>query len=499
MADDYSAARDSAYNSIGALTDTERKTAAYNALDKQYGNAIAYDPTVANNAAVANVTTQTAPDKIDASHRVNTADKSLVQEYGVQAGDPDAAASDLKTKGDKNEAQRMATYRGLQMLQASVDPTTQAVPKASYDKVMGTYGSVLGLSPEEIADIGDKVTAPGGAEHLDAYSKALIGPTPAVGAPVIVKNPDGTNSAIRFDKYGNQLGAQNLGAKTIAQERADTGVVNSGISGFRANTGRMAEQTGQYRAGVAENNSLFGARPGDSLPGDSRPSANFGGGNVLPKPSVDLIGAGNPKGTTTAPAAGPQVDPHSLFVGLPPKGRMQAVNQAQQLMNQGSQLQNMNTLLDQSMKMVNPYTAGTGSLMKELPGTAAADLRANLTTFKANGQMAWIASMKNSGGQTGVGRILQSEAKNAEALYGAMEQDQSAKQLLFHMQLFKTAVNNLYAHSRQGFQANYGVSPEGAMGEPERQAGGAAGGKFEIGKQYTSNGITKTYTAQGWQ
>ena len=45
--------------------------------------------------------------------------------------------------------------------------------------------------------------------------------------------------------------------------------------------------------------------------------------------------------------------------------------------------------------------------------------------------------------------------------------DQSAKQLAFHLQLFKTAVNNLYAHSRQGFQAQWGVSPEAAMGQPE--------------------------------
>lgn len=447
-------------NFVGSLEEGERKNAAYNALNSVYGPAIAYDPAAANNAAVADVSTQTRDDKIDSSHRVAAADKALVEQYGTAAGNPEAAASDLKTKSDTNEQKRLATYRGLKILQGSVDPATGSVSKDAYSKVMGTYGSVLGMSPEDIQSFGDQLTAPGGAQHLDTIQQALIGPTNVTGAGQVIKNQDGTNSIVRFDKFGNPV-TTDLNGKTIAQERADTGVVNADTGKFRAQTGRIAAQTGIYRAGTTANNSLFGAAPGTALPGDERPSANFNNlDKPLARPSVDLIGAGNPGDK-------PQTDPKALFNTVPPKGRQQAISQAQQITTQGSQLANTNTIIDSAMKQITPYTSGTGSLMKELPGTAAADLRANLTTLKANGQMAWIASMKNSAGQTGVGRILQSEAKNAESLYGAMEQDQSAKQLMFHMQLFKTAVNNLYAHSRQGFQAQWGVSPEGALGAPE--------------------------------
>lgn len=461
MADEFASARDSAYNNIGAMTDTERKTAAYNALNSVYGPAIAYDPTAANNAAVADVTTQTRNDKIDASHQKNAADKALVDQYGVQAGDPEAAASDLKTQADANEQKRLATFRGLKILQNSVDPSTGAVPGDVYDKVLGTYGPVLGMKPEDIASLKQQVTAPGGGAHLDSYAQALIGPTIVAGAGQVVKNEDGTNSIIRFDKYGNPI-ATDLGAKTVAQQRADTGNMNAQTGQYRAQTGRLAEQTGQFRAATTANNSLFGSG-GATLPGGGGAGPG-GGGNTLPAPSVDLIHAGNPPGSKTA---APQIDPKSLFATLPPKGRQQAIGQATQITQQANQLQNTNTIIDSAIKKVQPATAGTGSLLKDLPGSQAADLRANLTTLKANGQMAWIASMKNSAGQTGVGRILQSEAKNAEVLYGAMEQDQSAKQLLFHMQLFKTAVNKLYATSRQGFQAQWGVSPEAAMGLPE--------------------------------
>jgi hypothetical protein len=462
MADDFGTARDSAYNNIGALTDTERKTAAYNALNSVYGPAIAYDPTAANNAAVADTNTQTRNDKIDASHRTNAADTALVSQYGVQAGDPEAAASDLKTSQDSLEAGRLAKYRALKILQNSVDPATNSVNPDTYGKLMGTYGKSLGLDQGAIDSLGQQLTAPGGAQHLDTIQQALIGPTNVTGAGQVVKNADGTNSVVRFDKYGNAI-TTDLGAKTVGQQRADTGNVNAVTGQFKAQTGRMAEQTGQYRAGVAENNSLFGARPGDSLPGDNRPSANFGGGNVLPKPSVDLIGAGNPPGTVTAP----QVDPKSLFATLPPKGKMAAVAAAGSITQQAAQLANTNTIIDSALKQIGPYSAGTGTLMKDLPGTVAADLKANLATLKANGQMAWIASMKNSNGSIPGGRLLVSEAKNAETIFGAMEQDQSPKQLAFHMQLFKQAVNNLQAHSRQVYQAQYGVSPEGALGQPE--------------------------------
>lgn len=479
MADETSDALQAGANFFGALTNEERKTDAYNALNKAYGPAIAYDPAAASNAATANVNTQTQGDKIAASARVNNAGAALVDQYGAAAGDPDAAAKAQETKLAGSDAGRMAAFRALKILGTAVDPTTNSVSPDKYKQIMGTYGPMLGMAPEQIDQLGQQVTAPGGAAHLDTIQQALIGPQTVTGAGTVVNGADGPQ-IVRFDKFGNPIvtalpgktaGLENAdtGAKKvpILQQNADTNSKNANTKVFSAQTGRLAEQTGQYRAAVGANNSLFGAPAGATLPGGG---GQVTGGGTAPVAQVAAKGGG----TVAA-----HVDPQSLFATLPPKGRQQAIGSAQQIMNQGTQLDNTNTLLNSALKQISPYTAGTGSLMKELPGTAAADLRANLTTLKANGQMAWISSMKNSAGQTGIGRVLQSEAKNAESLYGAMEQDQSAKQLAYHMGLFKTAVNNLYAHSRQGFQAQWGVSPEGAMGQPEHPAttGAAPGGK----------------------
>jgi hypothetical protein len=103
-------------------------------------------------------------------------------------------------------------------------------------------------------------------------------------------------------------------------------------------------------------------------------------------------------------------------------------------------------------------------------------LKANLATLKAQGLMAWIGSLKNAQGQTGIGRVLQSEANAASNLYGNMEQDQSAKQLAFHAQLFRQTVNKLYQHANQSYTAFYGVAPHVAAGTEDPMTPAPAGG-----------------------
>lgn len=186
---------------------------------------------------------------------------------------------------------------------------------------------------------------------------------------------------------------------------------------------------------------------------------------------------GGPPAAAAQPAAG---QGQTFFDRLPPKGRSAAISQATQLTNQSSNLANTNKIIDQVASQISPYTAGTGSLLKDLPGTAQKDLQANLATLKAQGLTSWIQSLKNQQGQTGVGRVLQSEANAAMNLYGNMEQDQSAKQLAFHLTLFRQAVNNLATHARAGFTTMYGKSPEDVLGLPA-----ANGGNGRQQPQYT--------------
>ena len=198
-------------------------------------------------------------------------------------------------------------------------------------------------------------------------------------------------------------------------------------------------------------------------------------------------------GPAAAAAAQPGATPivgNAAFQALPEKGRVQTIGQAQHLADQGSNLKTVSQVLDQVDQQISPFTAGAGSLIKDLPGTAQANLKANLATLSAQGLTAWIQSLKNAQGQTGVGRVLQSEANAAMKLYGNMEQDQTAKQLAFHSQLFRTAVTNLYNHARQGFKTTWGAEPEEILnGRPNPPGTTANGGG---GKTYTFDPKTGT-------
>lgn len=443
-------------NAFGALTDQERKTAAYNALSKSYGPAVAYDPQAANAAAQASAQMPLAPETAATGLARSQADLA-----GTQADTAGKVIANTSAAGDQ---QRVAAYRAAQMLKSAADPNTGVIPPDAYDKIVRPNASLLGIDPAHVDAFGQMLAQPGGANHLDQISQSLIGPTKVTGAVSYGIGQDGKPVAITKDQYGNIRQTSLGGTETVAQQNANTNVVNSGTKKGMLGVAEQNASTNRYRANTTANNSLFG-NPGGPLPGDNRPSANGGGGNVLPAPSVDRIGAGNPPGTVT--------DPQALFNRLPPKGKSQAISQATQIVNQGTNLGTTNQILGTVLKQISPYTAGTGSMLKDLPGTAQADLKANLATLKAQGLMSWISSLKNAGGQTGIGRVLQSEANAATNLYGNMEQDQSAKQLAFHAGLFQQTVNKLYQHSGQAFKAMYGVQPHEAIGTDEPNTAGA--------------------------
>lgn len=416
---------------VRGLTADSRRAAAYNALSKSYGPAIADDPTNALNAAKASAQTPLA---------VQTAQTAASQ---AQA---DLQKSQLENTDTAGQQQRLAAYRATKMLQSTAGPDGTISPGA-YDKIVRPNAALLGIDPAHVDQFGQMLAQPGGSQHLDTIAQSLIGPTKVAGAGQVVRNADGTNSVVRFDQYGNPV-TTDLKGTTVAQERADTGNVNAATGQTRAQTGRMVAQTGRMREGVYAANQPFAA---DNPISGMAPSPNNG-----PVPSAVPAAPGPPANT--------------LFSRLPPKGRASAIGAATSIVNTGTNLANTNQILGNVLKQISPYTAGSGSLLKSLPGSQQADLKANLATLKAQGLMSWISSLKNQNGQTGIGRVLQSEANAATNLYGNMEQDQSAKQLAFHAKLFQQTVNRLYDHSNKAFTAMYGVKPHEAIGADDPMA-----------------------------
>lgn len=422
-------------NFVGTLTDMERKQEAYNALSKAYGPAVAYDPQNALAAAQSSAQMPLAP--AAAKTAQGTAEANLT---GKQLENTDAAG----------QQQRLAGFRAAQILKNMADPQTGAVPADAYDKFVRPNAGVLGIDAAHVDQFGHLLSQPGGAQHLDNISQALIGPTKITGNMTMGLDANGQPVAIVKDQYGN-IRQQSLGGTTtVQQQNANTGKVNAGTKGFVAQTGRMNAGTMAQRERVYQANQPFA------------PENPVSGGAPAPGGSAPAAGA--------APAAGGSPLGNSVFARLPMKGRASAISQATQIVNQGTNLSTTNQVLDTVMRQISPYTAGSGNLLKNLPGTAQADLKANLATLKAQGLTSWIASLKNQSGSTGIGRVLQSEANAAMNLYGNMEQDQSAKQLAFHATLFKKTVNRLYEHSNQAFTAMYGVKPHEAIGADDPDA-----------------------------
>lgn len=442
---------------FGSLSDTIRKNTAFNALTHVYGP---------GGGAVQEM-------QADISGKQSKADLEAAQAGQAQAL---TAGEQQKTKFELSDHQRLGMYRTLTALEDSVDPKTGSVAPDEFDRIVGLAGDAFSPeSPEHIAQVKAALTAPGGAAHINTIRQALVGPTKVTGAPVVAQDAQGNSVLINKDQYGNPMQTQLApGVVPVQQQRATTGQQNADTGVGRLDVAKLSQkERAAYdlvKGAIARQNADTSARSEDLRANNSV----FGqsGGGAPPGPAAGP-GAGNPQAAGGVAGAPGTVAP--LFNSLPPKGRQAAIGQASQLVNQKNNLTTMNSLLDTVDKQISPWTAGAGSLLSALPAAAAKDLKANLATLKAQGLTAWIQSMKNAQGQTGLGRVLQTEANAAMTLYGNMEQDQSAKQLAYHAQLFRKAVNNLYTTAHAGFKTMYGSDPEAIVGLDNSGGAPAAG------------------------
>lgn len=454
-----------------------RKGQAMHALENVYGP-IAADPELAQKNENYLQSTKMAPGALQAQSLAN---------QGTQL---DNAAKQASQNAS-------AAYRAAQMLKTQANPDG-TIPPDAFDKIITPNAAQFGIDPAHIAPLKALLSQPGGADQLDKISQALLGPAQMKGSAVY-----GT------DANGNPVELQTMANGAVRQvplAATPTVVANSGFTGARVQQGatRLGIQqqnanTAQLRARTTANNSTYG--PGDdqtpvptpapaatpTLPtggmspqamdkfiadhggidGALAATANTPQGDKIAQALADHYSAGLKSAQPAAPA-----EPQPLYNTLPPKGRQLAIGQASALANQKTTLGNMNSILDQVDKQIGPFTSGAYSKLSDIPGTAATDLKANLKTLSAMGLTTWLNSLKNSQGQTGIGRVLQSEANAAMTLYGNMEQDQSPAQLAYHARLFRQTVQGLYSHATQGFRKMYGVDPSSIIGDEPKPAAG---------------------------
>lgn len=455
----------------------------------------------------------------------------------------------LKNQQDAAQAQAIAAYKAAQLLKASANPDGSIPPDAFDQVVAPNAAMLGITDPSHVPQLKALLTAPGGAAHLDTISQALLGPQKTVGGVAYGTDANGNPVAILNTATGTIERSLNGTTPTVvenagtSQDRAATAAAGVPIRQQQANTASYrAGVAGANQAYAPAPNNLqqpglpggavapAQAPPGGAAAAPAGPAAS-GLTNGVPTATLDKLlqqGGGldgaisilankhlspqaqdsvalalanryeQTKGTSpqqlnaqvagaapAAQAAAPVIPPTSTFAQLTPKGRQEPISAAQGLANQASILQTTNQLLDSVDHTLSSYTAGPGVLLTKLPGSAATDLKANLESIKAAGLTAWINSLKNSKGQTGIGRVLQSEANAATSLLGNMEQDQSSKQLAVHAQLFRRTINSLYQHSQQGFTAQWGVTPEAALGQAK---------PFETGAPSAQPGANKIYT-----
>lgn len=87
--------------------------------------------------------------------------------------------------------------------------------------------------------------------------------------------------------------------------------------------------------------------------------------------------------------------------------------------------------LDQAIEMIDPSTAGVGSLMSGLPGSRARDLQAVLSTIQGNIGLEELQRLRDasSTGASGLGSLTAPELALLTAIRGSIEQGQSPAQL----------------------------------------------------------------------
>lgn len=224
---------------------------------------------------------------------------------------------------------------------------------------------------------------------------------------------------------------------------------NAVMSAREAANGRMTPE--QYQQGLDE---LMGGA-GPDLGGPARPA------NPMMAP-LGQVGGGDPRmglGRTAADQAAQEAEAAAAReravlgaraeVEAEQGAPLEAANRADTLAKIASTQEVITTALGQ----VNGWTAGGGSLLAAVPGTPAADLRANLDTLQANLGFDELARMRAASPTGGaLGAVSERELRLLTSTLRSLERDQSPAQLRANLQKLEQHYT-AWAQTVQGAEA----------------------------------------------
>lgn len=419
--------------------------------------------------------------------RKKAAFEALQKQYGDVAGDPDSAAKLQALSQQQGDMLRAAQLRAVSGLM-SVPPERRA---QAFKSIIAPNAAALGLSPDQAQQLGAQIEAD--PSTVDSLRAALLGPqkvdsqsatylrndkgditgqmvyddlgtphvisappgttiaAPGVGAAQLIQGPDGQYYMAQPSKFGGAPSITPLPAGAVPDKVRHEAVTESqgaqrvGIAQQNANTAAS-----NASSEVANRQYVAPTAPPPGAPSDQAIAARIKQAGGIDAAIANAKTDGEAK--AIADYAKRQADPLSA---LTPKGRDMALDVGQRIANGRQQIATIDKIIDSVRQQVSPYTAGPGSYLSYLSGTEAKNLQANLKTLGAQGLTQWINSQKDSSGKTGIGKILQSEVSAAQASFGALEQEQTPKMLLQHLGIFQQRMHEMQNTAEQAFENKY--------------------------------------------
>lgn len=130
---------------------------------------------------------------------------------------------------------------------------------------------------------------------------------------------------------------------------------------------------------------------------------------------------------------------------------------------------------------VSPFTVGMGSLLSKIPGTAAADFKANVDTLKANIAFSELQQMRAASKTGGaLGQVAVRELELLQSALGALDTSQSTESFLSNLAKIKTSISNFRAAQGSSPAAGSTVTEAVFASEDEARKSGKVAGDIII-------------------
>lgn len=140
------------------------------------------------------------------------------------------------------------------------------------------------------------------------------------------------------------------------------------------------------------------------------------------------------------------------------------------LSDYAAQAVNIDNQINKAIDQVSNWTAGAGSVLSNIPGTAAADLEATLSTVQADAAFSRLQAMRDASKTGGaLGQVSERELSLLQNAMVALSQSQSPEQLKQNLENYKTVRKNAFQNVQSAFEKDYGYKPK--LPEFEQQSG----------------------------